>query len=90
MKKMYQYVGPTASGFTQPDKTEILLYPGKTYELDSENRYVRTLLAKTNSNGLPAPWLVLCDDAEVHDTEAHDTEAHDTTEHVSAAKSRKR
>ena len=41
----YTYSGPP-SGFTLPDKREVLLHPGKTYDLPAENKYVQALVAQ--------------------------------------------
>lgn len=50
--KTYLYQGPVATGITLPPKKEgkqpddLLLYPGKTYDLPDGNERVQTLLAK--------------------------------------------
>lgn len=57
--KTYIYVGgPTINGFTSRDGTQILLHKNKTYRLDENDVYIKTMLAKKDANGMPAPWLV--------------------------------
>ena len=50
--KSYLYQGPVATGITLPSEkkdkpaAELLMHPGKPYDLPDDNERVRTLLAK--------------------------------------------
>ncbi|NJD38447.1 MAG: hypothetical protein FIA89_09045 [Geobacter sp.] len=51
-EKTYLYQGPVATGITLPPKKEgkqpddLLMHPGKTYDLPEDNERVQTLQAK--------------------------------------------
>lgn len=86
MKTLYRYVGEAPiNGVTLRDGTQTMLVHGCEYLLDSENEYVRALLAKRDANGMPRPWLVPVSGDAPQTTAADGTEEQDDNDNSSSS-----
>lgn len=91
MKTFLYKGGPAINGVTFRDGRQIMLHKGKCYELDETDPYTKTMLAKRNENGMPAPWLQEVEPEPLPKSEpAPEEEQDDTSETFTTTKKGRR